>query len=115
MGSIVLDAPNRYYLRKPANPAHKRFAESALLLDENWLLFEQNNKSNFRKSVMLTKVGEAKVMSYDDIVEAQAKRGAKEVAVLEGSAKESVKRSAKVLHLRRRLRRGCRRARWKGL
>lgn len=87
----------------------------ALLLDESRPLFEQNNRSNFRKSVTPTKLGEAKVMSYDDIVEAQAKHDAKEAAVLEGSAKESVERSAKVVHLRRPQRRGCRRARWKGL
>jgi hypothetical protein len=82
--TLLLDAPNRHRLRKLANAARKCFAERALLLDENRLLFEQNNESNCRKSVRPTKVGEAKVISYDDIVEAQAKRDAKEGAVREG-------------------------------
>ena len=43
------------------------------LLDENWLLFEQNNESNCRNLVRSTMVGKAKVMSYGDIIEAQAK------------------------------------------
>ena len=80
----LLDGSSRHRLQKLTNAAQKSFAECALLLDENWLLFEQNNESNCRKSVRSTKVGEAKVMSYGDIVEAQAKRDAKEVAVLEG-------------------------------
>jgi hypothetical protein len=71
-------------LQKLTSAAQKSFAECALLLDENRLLFEQNNESNCRKSVRSTKVGEAKVMSYDDIVEAQAKRDAKEATVQEG-------------------------------
>jgi hypothetical protein len=61
----------------------KSFAECALLLDENRLLSEQNNKSNCRKSVRSTKAGEANVMSYSDIVEAQAKQDAKEAAAQE--------------------------------
>lgn len=89
----LLDASHRHRLQKLANAAHKCFAERALLLDENRLLFEQNNESNCRKSIRSTKVGEAKLMSYDDIVEAQAKCDAKDAAVLEG--KRGEKRGAK--------------------
>jgi hypothetical protein len=77
----LLDAPNRYRLRKLANAASKCFAKRALLLDENRLLFKQNNESNCCKLVRSTKVGEAKVISYDDIVDAQAKCNAKEATV----------------------------------
>ena len=79
-------------MQKLANAAQKSFAECALLLDENRLLFEQNNESNCCKSVRCTKVGNAKVISYSDIVEAQAKYDAKEVATQEG--KRGTKRSA---------------------
>ena len=80
------------------------FAERALLPDEN-LLFEQNNESNCHhvkycypysvnadyvayalthQSTSSTAVGKAKLMSYKDIVGAQAKRDAKEAIVVKG-------------------------------
>lgn len=80
--AYTLDGSSRQRLRKLADAAHKSFAERALLLDENRLLFEQNNESNRRKSNRPTVVGKAKVMSYEDIVEAQAKRDAKEAAAV---------------------------------
>jgi hypothetical protein len=83
-GADKLNDSTRRRLQKLTSAAQKSFAECALLLDENRVLFEQNNESNCRKSVRSTKVGEAKVMSYDDIVEAQAKRDAKEATVQEG-------------------------------
>jgi hypothetical protein len=42
------------------------------------LLFEQNNERNTRKSIKATTVGKAKVLSYEDIVEAQKQRDTKE-------------------------------------
>ena len=77
----LLGGPSKHRLHKLVNAARKAFAERALLLDENRLLFEQNNESNCRQSTRLTVVNKAKVMSYDDIVEAQAKRDAKEAMV----------------------------------
>jgi hypothetical protein len=68
-----LDSSSRHRLQKLANAAQKSFAECALLLDENRLLFEQNNESNCRKLVQSTKVGEANVISYNDIIKAQVK------------------------------------------
>jgi hypothetical protein len=50
----------------------------AILLDENKLLFEQNNEKTTRSSIRLTVTGTAKVMSYDDIIEAKRKRDVKE-------------------------------------
>jgi hypothetical protein len=69
-----------------ANAAEKAFADRAILLDENLLLFEQNN-------------GKAKVLSYEDIVEAQRQCDMKE-AILTLSAVavgQSVNRHLKFL------------------
>ncbi|KAJ8096508.1 hypothetical protein POJ06DRAFT_287402 [Lipomyces tetrasporus] len=76
----TLDETSKLRLQKLANAAQVSFADCALLLDENRLLFQQNNESKCRKSTKLTILGKAKVMSYEDIVEAQAKRAAKEAA-----------------------------------
>ncbi|KAJ5240569.1 uncharacterized protein N7469_002160 [Penicillium citrinum] len=54
--------------------AEQVFAERTLLLEENRILFEQNNEKTSRQSSGQTVVGHAKVMSYDDIVEAQRRR-----------------------------------------
>ena len=85
---------HRYRLQKLANAAQKSFAECALLLDENRLLFQQNNESNHRQSTTSTVVGKAKVMSYEDVVEAQAKRDAKEAVVVKGKRGRKRKASA---------------------
>lgn len=66
----ALDARSKKRLQKLANAAQVSFAECALLLNENQLLFQQNNESKRRKLTKSTVVGKAKVMSYDDIVEA---------------------------------------------
>lgn len=47
-------------------------------MDENLLLFEQNNEKNTRTSIKATVVGTVKVLSYEDIVEAQQKRDVKD-------------------------------------
>jgi hypothetical protein len=54
------------------------FADRGLLLDENRLLFEQNNERTTRLSTKATVIGTAKVMSYDEIVKAQQRRDARE-------------------------------------
>ncbi|KAF1814206.1 hypothetical protein P152DRAFT_471987 [Eremomyces bilateralis CBS 781.70] len=72
-----LDGPSKHRLQKLASAAQKAFAEHALLLGKNRLLFEQNNESNSRQSARSTVAGKAKVISYEDIVKAQAKHDAK--------------------------------------
>jgi hypothetical protein len=62
--------------------AENAFAERAILLGENLLLFEQNNEKTTRTSIEATVVGTAKVMSYEDIVEAQQKRDMKDVETI---------------------------------
>lgn len=78
----LLDGPSKRHLQKLGNAAQKAFAERALL-DENRLLFEQNDESSCRQSTRSTVVDKAKMMSHDDIVEAQAKRDVKEVVIKE--------------------------------
>jgi hypothetical protein len=72
-----LDGLSRFRLQKLSNAAEKAFAERSLLLDDNRLLFAQNSEKVSRKSARSTVVGTAKVMSYEDIVEAQTNRDAK--------------------------------------
>jgi hypothetical protein len=76
--SKVLDARTKLSIQKVANAAENAFADRAILLDENMLLFEQNNEKTTRTSIKATVVGTAKVLSYEDIVEAQQKRDTKE-------------------------------------
>jgi hypothetical protein len=83
---IGLHHPGKYCVQKLANAAEKAFADHALLLDENRLLFEQNNEKTTRLSIRSTATGTAKVMAYDDIVEAQRKRDVKE-AIMTGTKK----------------------------
>jgi hypothetical protein len=73
----TLDEESKQRLEKFANAAQVSFAERALLEDNNQLLFKQNNEAKHRRSVKSTVVGKAKVMSYEDIEEARAKRAEK--------------------------------------
>ena len=68
------DGPSKHRLQKLANAAQKAFAERALLLDENRLLFEQNNESNCRQSTRSTVVGKR---DAKEIVAVKGKRGPK--------------------------------------
>ena len=63
-----------------ANIAENAFTDRAILLDENLLLFEQNNEKATRKSIRAIVVGSTRVMSYEDIIEAQKQRDIKEAA-----------------------------------
>lgn len=74
----VLDTHTRLSIQKIADAAENAFAERAILLDENLLLFEQNNEKTTRTSIKATVVGTARVISYEDIVEAQQKRDMKD-------------------------------------
>jgi hypothetical protein len=62
-----------------------------LLLDENLLLFEQNNEKNTRTSIKATVVGTAKVLSYEDIVEAQQKRDVKDAEAVAARGRRTSK------------------------
>jgi hypothetical protein len=89
-----IDAPCKSYIQKLANVAETAFADRAILLDENLLLFEQNNEKATRKSIRATVVGSARVMSYEDIVEAQKQRDVKEAAAEATRGRRSKRNSA---------------------
>ncbi len=87
----ALNFPHKHRFQKLANAAGKAFADRAILLDENRLLFEQNNEKTARLSIRSTVTGTAKVMTYDGIIEAQRKRDVKE-AITTGAKQRNRKR-----------------------
>jgi DDE superfamily endonuclease len=77
----TLDALNddsRLYLCKLANAGERAMTARNLLFKENHDLFQQNNGSTTRASINSTMVGRGKVMSYEDIVQAQRMRDKKD-------------------------------------
>jgi hypothetical protein len=76
----ALDDHSQLYFRKLANASERAITARDLLFKENFDLFKQNNESNTRASRNSTVVGKGKVMSYEDIAEAQRKRDEKEAA-----------------------------------
>lgn len=89
----TLDGKTKLYFQKMTNASEKSYAENALHRDQIRLLLEQNNEKKIRQSIKSTVVGHAKVMSYEDIVEARKKRDEKEVAKADRAAK-TLKRKA---------------------
>ncbi len=73
----ALDSPTRHHFQKLANAMEKAFPNRTIHLDEHRLLFKHNNEKATRQSVKSTMPGNARIMSYDDIVEAEQKRAAK--------------------------------------
>ena len=69
-----LDNVGKHRLQKLANAAEKAIADRVLLVEENRILFDQNNEKKTRSSTKSTVVGTARVMSYEDIVAVQEKR-----------------------------------------
>jgi hypothetical protein len=65
-------------IEKLASAARISFAERALLQDHNRFLFKINNEAKVRRSTKSVVLGKAKVMSYEDLEAARAKRAAKE-------------------------------------
>jgi hypothetical protein len=88
----VVDTHTKLSIQK-GDAAENAFAERAILLDENLLLFEQNNEKTTRTSMKATVVGTAKVLSYEDIVEAQQKRDMKDAETVAVRGRRISKRS----------------------
>jgi hypothetical protein len=82
-------------VQKLASAAQISFAKQGLLQDHNRLLARINSEAKVRRatpSIVLEK-GKAKVVSYEDLKEARAKRAAKDKAIAErGKAKRGRKR-----------------------
>ena len=73
-----LDMHGKLCFQKMLNATETAFAERSLLLQRNQEMFQQNNEKKIRQGVKSTVVGKAKVMKYEDIVEAKRKREEKE-------------------------------------
>ncbi|KAF2628794.1 hypothetical protein BU25DRAFT_317781, partial [Macroventuria anomochaeta] len=67
-------------IQKLANAAQISFAERALLKDRNRFLSKINNEAKACRSTRSIVLGKAKVMSFEDLEEAKARRAAKDKA-----------------------------------
>lgn len=74
----IFNSSTKVRLQKLSNVARKTFAKRAFLLDENRLLLSRTTRAVVRESVKSIVVDKAKVISYDDIVEAKIKRETKD-------------------------------------
>ena len=83
------------HVQKLANAAQISFVERALLHDQNQFLTRMNNEAKVRRSTKPVILGKAKVISYEDIEEARAKRAAKEI--IKGKGKRRRKRKSGAL------------------
>lgn len=68
-------------IQKMASAARLLFAEQALLQDRNRFLLQINREAKARRSTKSVVLGKAKVMSFEDLEEARARRTAKEQAL----------------------------------
>ena len=75
------------HIQKFANAAQTCFAERALQREQIHFLKKVNNEAKVRRSTKSLVLGKAKVMSYEDLEEARAKRAAKDVAKAKGKGK----------------------------
>jgi hypothetical protein len=82
-------------VEKLANAAQISIAENALLRDQNQILTIISNEVKVRQSTRSIVLGKARVMSYEDIEEARAKRAAKEI--IKGKGKRGRKRKSTAL------------------
>lgn len=86
----------RKHLQKLANAATTSFAERALQEEQIRFLYKVNNEAKVRRTTKSVVLGKAKVMSYDELEEARAKRAAKEHAAAAGNGKRGRKRKTQV-------------------
>jgi len=80
------------HVQKLANAATTSFAERALQKEQIRFLHKVNNEAKVRRSTKSVVLGKAKVMSYEDLEEARAKRAAKDVAKGKGKGRRGRKR-----------------------
>jgi hypothetical protein len=84
----------RQHIQKFANDAQTCFAECALQREQIHFLRKVNNEAKVRRSTKSLVLGKAKVMSYEDLEEARAKRAAKDAAKAKGKGKRGRKRKS---------------------
>lgn len=71
------DHESRTHIQKVVNAAEQSVTSCALLQEENRILVVQNHEKKVCRSTKAAKVRTTKIMSYDDIVQAKAKRDEK--------------------------------------
>lgn len=79
------------HLQKFANAAQTCFAERDLQREQIHFLRKINNEAKIRRSTKSLILGKARVMSYEDLEEARAKRAAKDAAKAKGNSKRDRK------------------------
>ena len=85
------------HLQKLVEAAQTSFAKGALQQDQIRFLITINNEAKVRRSTKSLVLGKAKVMSYEDLEEARAKRAEKEaVNEAKGKGKRGRKRKSAV-------------------
>jgi hypothetical protein len=77
--SESLDSVTKTRIKKLADAAEDAFADRLIMLGENEELFQQNCEKATREPARATVVGTAKVMTYEEILEAQRLREQKEL------------------------------------
>lgn len=82
------------HIQKFANAAQTSFAERAIQRDQIQFLREVNNEGKVRRATKSLVLGKAKVMSYEDLEEARAKRAAKDAAKAKGKGTRGRKRKS---------------------
>ena len=80
----ALNGESKLRLEKLLNAAQVSFVERALLENENQILVKQNDEAKRRKWTKATVLGKAKVMSFEDLEEARAKRAARDAETSKG-------------------------------
>lgn len=83
------------YMQKLLNAAERTFAERELLKVQTANLIQQNNEKKARKQVKERKIGDAKVMSFDDILEAKRLRECAETEAVKKNAEKEQKKAEK--------------------
>jgi len=82
------------HIQKFANAAQTCFAERALQREQIRFLRKVNNEAKVRRSTKSLVLGKAKVMSYEDLEKARAKRATKDAAKAKGKGKRGRKRKS---------------------
>ena len=79
------------HIQKFANAAQICFAKRALHREQIYFLRKVNDEAKVRRSTKPLVLGKAKVMSYEDLEDARAKRAAKDAAKAKGKGKRGRK------------------------
>jgi hypothetical protein len=87
------------YVQKLINATNISLASHSLQRDQIQFMKRVNNEAKVRRSTKSLVLGKAKVISYEDLEEARAKRAVKEAAKAKGKGKRGRKRKSPVPEL----------------